>query len=93
MLIRVLEMIGSGERRSDAICRKMGISSIRLREIEEDLVRMGYLEEIGKDSEDCGYASCRGCPVSGDCQRTGSAQSIRMLRISKKGMRFLSARK
>jgi len=70
-LVQLLQILTQGGAHSYAdLIRGLGISEELLRQMIEDLARMGYLKAVG---EGCG-ARCGDCPVVGMCTVGGRGQ-------------------
>lgn len=71
MLDQLLQKLGQGGAHSYAdLTRALGVSEELLRQMIEDLVRMGYLTAVGEDCQ----ANCEDCPMSGVCAVGGHGQ-------------------
>lgn len=87
MLKEVLGSIEGGSRSVVMISRELGMEEDRVKEVIQQLIRMGYVEIID-DPASCITASCKGCPIYRDCRgnKDGSPRLV-LYSLTDKGRR------
>jgi len=82
MLEELLQRITRGGTHNlSELARELGVSRELLRQMIEDLVRMGYLRPVADRCE----AHCAGCPLAGTCAVGGPT---RVWALTEKGSRL-----
>lgn len=83
----ILGMIGNGGRYDLEIAKELDMPLDDLKIKMEMLVRMGYLEEMGRiPDHSCVKMKCMGCPFSTGC---GGNTSLKTYELTKKGNRYM----
>lgn len=87
MLTKLLEMIDQGKQFSQIeLAQKMGVNPFFLNSMLQQLVKMGYLEDLSCTVTD----GCAGCTAKGACF---AGTSPRIWTITEKGRRALQTAK
>jgi hypothetical protein len=84
MLRKLLDIIRAGELSSQPeIARQLGVSVDMLNALIEQLVRMGYLQDLNQACDTA--SSCAHCDLSAACKKP----AIRMWQLTEKGRQGL----
>jgi len=90
MLAKILALINEGRLQNrQALAAELGISENMLSMMIEQLISLGYLQELGPNSKSCDCnTNCQACSLKEGCMMLSSQQPSSLL-ITSKGMKQL----
>ncbi|HTX80477.1 MAG TPA: FeoC-like transcriptional regulator [Longilinea sp.] len=90
MLAKILALINEGRLQNrQALATELGVSESMLSMMIEQLIGLGYLEEMGPNSRNCDASgNCQVCSLKEGCMLLNSRQPSTLL-ITAKGMKQL----